>query len=145
MNLEGPGQKPGCMPCTDPRGCDYVALYDGADEQAPLIGTYSGHHLGWNAAGGGEDYLPSIVTSGSQLHIRFLTDTHNCGIDASEDPGWLAGKYTVTPHHNLISTRWKEVVRQLFADTSDRLLVFFRLGFHRERPGYLPPGRWRAA
>ena len=90
MNLEGPGQKPGCQPCADPRGCDYVALYDGTDEQAPLIGTYSGHHLGWNAAGGGEDYLPSVVTTGSSLHIRFLTDTHNCGIDASEDPGWIA-------------------------------------------------------
>ena len=90
MNLEGPGQKPGCMPCTDPRGCDYVALYDGEDEQAPLIGTYSGHRLGWSAEGGGEGYLPSIVTTGSNLHVRFITDTHNCGIDGSEDPGWKA-------------------------------------------------------
>ena len=45
MNLEGPGQKPGCMPCTDKRGCDWVELYDGKDNHANLIGTYSGHHL----------------------------------------------------------------------------------------------------
>ena len=24
------------------------------------------------------------------LHIRFKTDNHNCGIDSSEDPGWIA-------------------------------------------------------
>jgi hypothetical protein len=103
MNLEGPQQpgsvwqKPGCQPCTDPRGCDYVALYDGGDESAPLIGTYSGHHLGWNGGGSGnaEDYLPSVVSSGNELHIRFITDTHNCGIDASEDPGWLG---VFSPH-----------------------------------------------
>ena len=87
MNLEGPGQQPGCQPCSDPRGCDWVAIYDGTDETAPLIGTYSGHHLGWQA---GEDYLPTIVSSAQDLHIRFKTDTHNCGIDSSEDPGWLA-------------------------------------------------------
>ena len=105
MNLEGPGHKPGCQPCTDPRGCDWVELYDGEDEHAPLIGTYSGHHLGWNAGGncrpdqgttadntcdGAEDYLPSVVSSGNSLHVRFKTDHHNCGIDGSEDPGWIA-------------------------------------------------------
>ena len=36
LNLEGPGQKPGCMPCTDPRGCDWVEVYDGADENVRL-------------------------------------------------------------------------------------------------------------
>jgi hypothetical protein len=87
MNLEGPGTQPGCQPCSDPRGCDWVAIHDGPDESSPLIGTYSGHHLGWQA---GEDYLPTIVSSGQDLHIRFKTDTHNCGIDSSEDPGWLA-------------------------------------------------------
>jgi len=105
MNLEGPGHKPGCQPCTDPRGCDWVELYDGEDEHAPLIGTYSGHHLGWNAGGncrpdqgttadntcdGAEDYLPSVVSSGNSLHVRFKTDHHNCGIDGTEDPGWIA-------------------------------------------------------
>ena len=40
--------------------------------------------------GNAEDYLPSVVSSGNELHVRFITDTHNCGIDSSEDPGWIA-------------------------------------------------------
>lgn len=87
MNLEGPGQKPGCSPCTDKRGCDWVEIYDGKDNHAKLIGTYSGHHLGWIK---GEDQLPAIESTGQDMHIRFRTDNHNCGIDSSEDPGFIA-------------------------------------------------------
>lgn len=86
MNLEGPGQLPGCQPCTDPRGCDWVALYDGATDQAPLIGTYTGNYI--DVTDGSS--LPSVISSGQDLHIRFLTDYHNCGIDNSEDPGFYA-------------------------------------------------------
>jgi hypothetical protein len=64
-----------------------VAIYDGKDEKAPLLGTFSGHHLGWNK---GENYLPSVTSSGQDMHVVFRTDTHNCGIDSSEDPGWIA-------------------------------------------------------
>lgn len=29
------------------------------------------------------------MSSGQDLHIRFRTDAHNCGIDSNEDPGWI--------------------------------------------------------
>ena len=66
-------------------GCDYVALYDGADESAPLIGKYSGQPA--------PEDLPVIVSSGQDLHLRFVTDTSNCGIafaGQQGDPGWFA-------------------------------------------------------
>ena len=31
-----------------------------------------------------------MVCLPQDLHIRFKTDNHNCGIDSSEDPGWIA-------------------------------------------------------
>eukprot|EP01044_Picomonas_judraskeda_P034518 COSAG03_NODE_14354_length_467_cov_0.975543_2_plen_81_part_01 len=34
--------------------------------------------------------LPSIISTGNSLYIHFITDTRNCGIDGTEDPGWFA-------------------------------------------------------
>jgi hypothetical protein len=31
--------------------------------------------------------MPSVVSNGQDMHIVFLTDTHNCNIDSAEDPG----------------------------------------------------------
>ena len=87
MNLELTGCHPDSGPgmgCPD-GGCDYVALYDGADESAPLIGKYSGQPA--------PEDLPVIVSSGQDLHLRFVTDTSNCGIAFARqqgDPGWFA-------------------------------------------------------
>jgi hypothetical protein len=83
LNLEGPGQVVGCQPCTDPRGCDWIAIYDGVNTSAPLINTYSGTYI--NTATGST--LPSVVSSGQNMHIVFRTDNHNCGITSNEDPG----------------------------------------------------------
>lgn len=29
------------------------------------------------------------MSTGESLHVRFRTDSHNCGIDSNEDPGWI--------------------------------------------------------
>ena len=85
MNLELTGCHPNAGPgqgCPE-GGCDYVALYDGSDESAPLLGKFSGQ----------PSNLPVVVSSGQDLHIRFITDTSNCGIAAAGqvgDPGWFA-------------------------------------------------------
>ena len=93
INLEQYGCHPGAGPtwangmdgqgCPD-GGCDYVAVYDGADESSPLIGKYSGQPA----------HLPVIVSSSTSMHIRFVTDNRNCGIAANGqtgDPGWVVG------------------------------------------------------
>ena len=75
MNLELTGCHPNAGPgqgCPE-GGCDYVALYDGSDESAPLLGKFSGQ----------PSTLPVVVSSGQDLHIRFITDTSNCGIAAA--------------------------------------------------------------
>ena len=85
MNLELTGCHPNAGPgqgCPE-GGCDYVALYDGSDESAPLLGKFSGQ----------PSTLPVVVSSGQDLHIRFITDSSNCGIAVAGqvgDPGWFA-------------------------------------------------------
>eukprot|EP01052_Picozoa_sp_SAG31_P026202 SAG31_NODE_2357_length_5874_cov_4.759827_5_plen_80_part_00 len=74
MNLEQTNHN-GCGSCPE-GGCDYVAVYDGPDENAPLIGRYSGNPA----------QMPTAVSSGNSMHIRFMTDTGNCNIEGSEDP-----------------------------------------------------------
>ncbi len=83
MNLELHGCNPS-QPnggCPD-GGCDYVEIFDGDSRSAPVIGRYSGYRTGAD--------LPSIISSGNSLYIHFITDTRNCGIDGTEDPGWFA-------------------------------------------------------
>ena len=81
MNLELQGCSAG-QPnggCPD-GGCDYVEIRDGLTAQSPVIGRYSGELHG--AA------LPSVISSGNGLYILFRTDTGNCGITGTEDPGF---------------------------------------------------------
>ena len=86
LNLEGTtqgtptGQTPCGTTCNDPRGCDYISIYDGGDANAPLLGTFSG-----NPTVG-----PSVSSSGQDLAIYFHTDSGNCGISSVEDPGFFA-------------------------------------------------------
>jgi hypothetical protein len=80
----------GCHPerpnggCPD-GGCDYVAVYDGADSNAPLLGKFSGQPP---AAA-----MPQVVSSGTALYIEFISDIGNIGIGCAGqtgDPGWFA-------------------------------------------------------
>jgi len=83
MNLELEGCSPGRpnKGCPD-GGCDYVALYDGKDNHAKLIGKYSGYKTGAD--------LPEIISTGRYMRVQFHTDYRNCGIANAEDPGWFA-------------------------------------------------------
>merc|ERR1712166_297895 len=66
MNLELEGCSPGRpnKGCPD-GGCDYVALYDGKDNHAKLIGKYSGYKTGAD--------LPEIISTGRYMRVQFHT------------------------------------------------------------------------
>jgi len=83
MNLEGAAARAGCSACPAD-GCDNVKLYDGADANAPLLGSYTGNPV------------PSVVrTTQADLFVQFNTDGGNCGIsDSTSDPGWF-GEWTI--------------------------------------------------
>ena len=57
MNLEK-DNTPGCGTCP-PGGCDYVNVFDGPDEQSPLLGSFSGNPA----------QLPSVVSSGDRKSV----------------------------------------------------------------------------
>ena len=38
--------------------------------------------------------MPTVVSSGNVMHIRFMTDSGNCNIEGNEDPGELSGYST---------------------------------------------------
>ena len=63
-------------------GCDYVAIYDGTDANAPVLGEFTG------------DNTPQLVSStGRDMFIQFTTDHGNYGITTAgshEDPGFYA-------------------------------------------------------
>jgi hypothetical protein len=87
LNLEGTtntqyggtGQTPCGTTCNDPRGCDFVSIYDGPDANSPLLGTFSG-----NPSVG-----PSVVTSQEFMYLQFETDNGNCGVAGAVDPGFF--------------------------------------------------------
>ena len=78
MNLEGTNHA-GCGRCPE-GGCDYVAVFDGPDETSPLLGHFTGNPA----------QMPTVVSSGNTMHIRFMTDSGNCNIEGDEDPGFFA-------------------------------------------------------
>jgi hypothetical protein len=65
--------------CPEP-GCDYVAVYDGTNMQAPVLGQFSGTEI------------PRPVRStGNAITVRFHTDAGNYGLQTagvSDDPGF---------------------------------------------------------
>lgn len=81
MNLEligcSAGQSNGGCP---DGGCDFVQVHDGITANDPIVGRYSGSLVGAD--------LPSIVSSGTGMYVVFRSDTGNCGITGSEDPGF---------------------------------------------------------
>ena len=87
LNLEGTtnpqyggtGTTPCGTTCNDPRGCDYITIFDGPDQNSPVLGTFSG-----NPAVG-----PSVVTSQEFMYIQFNTDNGNCGVAGMQDPGFF--------------------------------------------------------
>lgn len=81
LNLEGGPRMEGGIPvpgpCADP-GCDYISIYDGEDDTAPLIAQLTGHAVP----------LP-ITSRGRDVFVRFQTDHGNAGISSSIDPGFF--------------------------------------------------------
>lgn len=52
-------------------GHDFLSIYDGENDSAPLIGTFSGHNL-----------PPPVTTTGDKVYLRFTTDS------TVQDLGW---------------------------------------------------------
>eukprot|EP01050_Picozoa_sp_SAG11_P032057 SAG11_NODE_10234_length_845_cov_0.915550_1_plen_199_part_01 len=65
LNLEN---GPLCANVHNGVGCDVVTIYDGPNEQAPVLGVYSG-----------TDIPGALVSSGTEVTVRFETDTGNAG------------------------------------------------------------------
>ena len=63
-----------------PAGCDTVTVYDGADDSGRVLGTFSG-----------TDIPPPMTSTGSDMFVRFQTDTGNYGFQTegvTDDPGF---------------------------------------------------------
>ena len=95
--------------CPQP-GCDTVTVYDGADDRAPVLGSFSGalspprhprrarfharaaaQRLTAAPAPAGTEEPPPLVSTGPDLFVRFQTDTGNFGFQmesVSDDPGF---------------------------------------------------------
>jgi len=76
---------------------DYVSIYDGADESAPLIGNFSGNNL-----------PDEITSSGNKLFVTFTSEENNAapGFFASfstERPEWCSGMTVLTEQTGEIS------------------------------------------
>lgn len=113
LNLEGgPRLENGIPlpgPCDDP-GCDYISIYDGADDNAPLIGQYTGHNI------------PMPITSrGQDLFVRFQTDHGNAAITSSIDPGFFLDWHFVDVEANNICELGQSILTSVHGRLSDDL------------------------
>jgi len=61
------------------QGHDFLSIYDGEDNTAPLIGTFSGYNT-----------PPMITSTGNRLYLRFTTDS------SGQEQGWSATYSTAT-------------------------------------------------
>jgi hypothetical protein len=67
--------------CGKTKMCDYIAVYDGADDKAPLLGKFSG-----------TKEPPSLRSTGQTVFVLFVTDTGNYEFQVNKehkDPGFL--------------------------------------------------------
>jgi hypothetical protein len=87
---------------------DYVRVYDGEDENSPVIGTYSGSNI-----------PPEILSSGNQLYVSFHSDANS-----TSDQGFLA-TYAASYCPNFQSSPTALYSNIPFGDTCDRTMRFF--------------------
>ncbi len=95
--------------CDDP-GCDYISIYDGDSDSAPLIGQYTGHSI------------PIPITSrGQDIFVRFQTDHGNAGISSSIDPGFFLDWHFVDVEANNICELGESILTSVHGRLSDDL------------------------
>ena len=78
LNIEDPDT----TSCTGHAG-DFVTVYDGADDTAPVLGRFTGTAL-----------PPAVRSTGSDMYITFSTDHDNtCIGDPNKKPGMFAPRF----------------------------------------------------
>ena len=129
LNLELTGCHPDAGPgqgCPD-GGCDFVALYDGRDANAPLLGKFSGQPL--------PSEMPVVVSTGQDMYVQFQTDTSNCGIAAAGQIGDRERDKSLSPSqmNRFITCRLPNPLMVVM-----RSWMVRRLGLRPRGSGYLP-------